>query len=249
MRMGYKSIIGIYRGKVYLENVSFTNITTSNRGYVIQNYPGGNTNSFIPSFDYHGGSVTLLNNGYEILQTNSLCSFMSLSYITLVNITDVIFSYNILSGGSTFLIKLTNVLITEIGNSIFKYNFSPNYLIQIDQSGLSMPNDYKQSKNIYVYNTTFQYNAASSIIYSNYNKDCQNILLTNNTYYYNIVSNLINILNQDANTNNCLTGYWMNVTNSSFSYNSASTILNWNNLNCSTYLNTLQFQGNGLSLN
>jgi hypothetical protein len=255
MRMGYRSLISIKLGTVSLKNVNFINIVTSQSAIQTQSGP----NSYGSRFEYSGGVVRLVNNGFEIIAGNSLQSFMNLNNLVLVNITGVEFSYNIINSPNSYIIGITQAYVLELSSLVFKYNYSPDYLIFIDQTSLTMPVDlnatYQSLTNIRLRNSTFSSNTATNIVYMQFGSDCQNILLTNNTILYNQCSgDLISIQYSDDLPSACVIGHnpipprYLNVTNSTFSNNLGTSLILVLTL-ANIYTNNLLISNNGYPLN
>ena len=84
MRMQFYSIIYVQKGSVSLINVNFINIYTYYKGNAILAFGEGN------SFSYQGGTVELINNGYEIMNRNNFPGFMLIEGFNSVLLTDIL---------------------------------------------------------------------------------------------------------------------------------------------------------------
>ena len=246
MRMTYMAIIAIDQGTVTLIDVTFKNIYTSSTGAAIYNYNDKDT-SFLGLFNYTGGSVQLINNGYELIKNANLGNFMHLTNVIQVVIANVDFSYNIFSGPNSYFVALVNIYQLELSNSTFAYNAFPGSIISLDQTGLVMAVDfsatYQTTNNIDISNTTFTQNTGGSLISLLYKDECQSINITNNTYVSNYcTSDMIsvkyqaplsdvcklggNVVNENTGSSVYYPPRYLNITESTFTSNLASTLVN-----------------------
>jgi hypothetical protein len=98
-RQGYKALIEADHA-VRLTNVSFDNVNVDgNAGAAVVNLRC--SSSYVCSCEYKGGSVTRLNNGYELLKTTSQAGFLSLINVTSVEIQEVSFAVSTVYHGSS----------------------------------------------------------------------------------------------------------------------------------------------------
>ena len=259
--MQFYSIIYVQKGSVSLINVNFINIYTYYKGNAILAFGEGN------SFSYQGGTVELINNGYEIMNRNNFPGFMLIEGFNSVLLTDITFQYNIIGISNSPLIKLYQNDIIHLENLIFTCNYIlASEVILIDQTNLIMPINisatYQIATNIYIYNNSFFNNTSISLITITMNQDCQNINIDNNIFNTNIGSrNLLQLTYTNFLPFICIYGVnittnlirnqtiyipprSINITNSIFINNYQNTLININNL-ANLYLYNLSLNNNG----
>ena len=191
---------------------------------------------------------------------------MNLANVKNVKISNVEFYYNIFQNSN--LLAFSSIFSLSLTSLTFSYNYSPQELILISQNSLSMTVDYlgtyQNMANIYIQNTIFLNNTASSLISASYQNECQNILLTGNTFNNTAgLGDLILFNAQGRPSQTCLYGgnktvastndnisikaNYLNITNSIFYNNYGSTIINIQNFG-NHLLTGLNFKENGISL-
>jgi hypothetical protein len=245
--MQYMSIIGTYGGTVNLMNVTFYNIVTAPNGFVIQTHndgSGGTTQ--LTLFNYTEGTISFINNGYEIVDGNSLGSFLSLANVDRAVLQGLTFQYNIFNSEQPNFLYFKNIYLLQIDSLTFENNYSPSSLICLDQTHLSMPLDstasYQTQTNVFLNNSVFVNNSASSLISLMYKSECQTIVMTNNTFGNNsVTTGIITAQYSAALKSMCLAGgsvtpknshlaislpgRFSNITESVFASNSASMLI------------------------
>ena len=209
--MQYQSIILIEQGNVTLTNVNFKNIMTSSQGAVISNTREPGDTSLLESFTYNGGTVTLINNGYEFATGTVLGNFMSISNVIQVTIANVVFSYNIFNQQTSNFVTLASFYQLILANCTFEYNLVLYIMISLDQTNLAMTVDsdatYQKATNLYMYNNTFKQNTANYLVDMVVKSECQNINLTNNTFDTNYVHSYLVYIEYELNMDSsCITG-------------------------------------------
>lgn len=200
--MKYSSIIYIKGGIVTLTNVDFYNIVAYENNAVILSDQTSN----IPTFTYQGGTISFINNGFE-LNYQPLSSFMSLYSITNVTLKDLIFKFNIVSKSGSSLIHLNYFRYVSIKNCEFEYNFvNSEKLIQFKNDKDWMFNDNDDEVNVEISHCTVKNNTAGFVFLFEYDDSCQNIWVHDNLYEFNLVKSVLSVEKNKDPSLTCIYG-------------------------------------------
>ena len=208
----FNSLIFSEKGQIILTNTVFSSIYLSTKG---------NTNAVITqttcedyncgNFTYTGGTVTLLNNGYELTDTLKTKGFVYANGWNFANIVGVTFSYNLMTqGNNAGLFVFGNFRQVKFDGCTFNANFGPGgSLINIQAMNLLLAKTVDASKNLVDFNIdhlilqdcTFTYNSGTqdgALILIVHSKDLQNLLISGCTFTNNIAegSGLIKVMYQ-----------------------------------------------------
>lgn len=256
--MEYMSIIEIESGTVKLTNVNFYNIVPSSQGSVIMtddkiDFP----NEDASYFEYNGGKVQLLNNGFEMIQENKVGSFLDLYLIDEIKLNGLEFSYNLLNSKDSSLITLMDFYIATITDCQFFYNYSPGNLIYLNQENINLYQDsaenYVNEEGVYIASSKFYNNTANYLIYGYYKSSCQNILIENIEVNDNMGENILIYIKKEGSVDNtCYEGdaskginkMHLIIQDSYFSGNAASKIIEISTI-ANLELSNLEFYGIG----
>ncbi|CAG9323993.1 unnamed protein product [Blepharisma stoltei] len=204
-RQQYSSIISVNGGILNMESVNFYNFMSAFQGSAISSTC---SSGYCGEIHYLGGTVSAMNNGYEITKQITLAPFLSATKTNYVEIQDIIAEKNIVQRTTNQVLFQTfgyfyNVLNITILNSEFRFNYNYDGLFYINQNSLVMPTTldsdysliYQNLQNIRVENCTFYNNSAQTYagFIIKFNKELQNIYFNNNTFYNNIGSEIIYI--------------------------------------------------------
>lgn len=135
-RMQPRAIIELQGGRVVLTAVDFISVTpamtASPSAVVLQrsSYEGG-------SFLYNSGSVSWLNDRTEYRTDIQLHGFLDVDGLALVQVTDVVFTYNVVSGkGTAALLRVGSVLQLELRQCEFRWNLVRDALLLVSPQRL-----------------------------------------------------------------------------------------------------------------
>jgi hypothetical protein len=130
MRFEYKSILNIESGEVVLQEVSFFNIVTRNTSSVVQIDPTTCASElFKVKFHYSGGSITFINNGFEVISEYPLAGFLSLCNIEDLTLENLQFSMNVFSQSN--LLKIVDVYCFKLENITVEFSYSNSDLLSL----------------------------------------------------------------------------------------------------------------------
>ncbi|CAG9318584.1 unnamed protein product [Blepharisma stoltei] len=158
-------------GNLKLLNVNFDNVQLS--GSEENAVICGNDRYGDLDINYIGGSVTRLNNGYEIDDPIDLRGFLYTIYMTTIIIRDVEFKYNLVarkpnsSLSTASLIYFKTIRSIEIGNCTFMYNYCETGVIYSKLDLSDYETDYNETNYLYYVMRTHIYIHDSRFI-SNY---------------------------------------------------------------------------------
>ncbi|OMJ89203.1 hypothetical protein SteCoe_8680 [Stentor coeruleus] len=212
MRFGYKNLIKSASQNVTFLNVDFYNIYTKDETLFIEG-------DYTSIFNYQGGSVEFLNNGFEPIGTAELNSFIKLRAIESIIMSDIEFINNLVNGKNRDLISIDTVFKLNITGILFKDNYADYGLINILQD---YSTEYEDAL-ILISGCTFERNFMSYVINIFYKFGCQNINIENNDFTENIASNDIVYLKytNDYATRCSLSKWSTNFENNNFTSNYA----------------------------
>lgn len=202
-----------------LVNVDFYNIVTSVGGAAI--YCDVTDNEIF--FSYDTGTISLINNGYEVVDSQELGRFMYLRNINEITLKNLSFKYNIVNSDNTNLIDIESVNVLSIKDCEFEHNYNEKGgLVQINQENLVIGDDYINELNIEITGCTLKNNSAITGFSLIYKDNCQKISFEDNIYEFNYAEALIFVENKEKLQASCYEGdtaMYLNLENEQFSEN------------------------------
>jgi hypothetical protein len=142
-RMGQESLIYVANSSLFMYDVNFYNIIPGiTQGRAVISISNRDTSYYY--FLYEGGKVSLLNDGYELLQDTYLTGFLTTENVYEVSIRRVIFEFNISyigssdSGYGSLIYVINPRMKLEISDTVFNNNFVNSRLIYIDLDSIKI---------------------------------------------------------------------------------------------------------------
>ena len=200
-RMQPRALIELQGGRVLLTSVDFHSITpamtNSPSAVLLQRsaYQGG-------SVLYTGGSVSWLNDRTEYRADLPLHGFLDLEGLISLEIADVVFSYNVVSGHNTnSLLQIGSILQVQINQCEFKWNLVKDGLLQVKLNRLPLSPLVREGKlrdsylvHINCADITVENNYAQSVLFRFlYSTDLHTILLSRMDFQANTGGSLVHI--------------------------------------------------------
>ena len=192
MRLGYKSLISIIKGEVLLENVNFINIVVKSKSYIIQTSSSVcDSNLTLNRFIYNGGTVSFINNGFEVISENPLAGFISLCKFKEVIIKNVNFTMNLFSGSGSLML-INNIFRLELSDNYFGFELSNrNLIVIVIDDGKDLINsaqNFLNYEHLVLRNNRFEYIVANRLIMIKSENICLNVVVEGN-YFGNVEVN------------------------------------------------------------
>ena len=229
MIMEYKSLISIYGGSVQLTNVDFDHVLPQQTSCII--ISGQSSNTVLSSFEYSGGTITLINYGYTINDISQMGGFLKLDSVENVTLSGLNIKENILISTSSAFFDMASIKSLTIEDCVVESNFMTNYLFALDQSDFSQTFQ-GQNENITLKNNSFQSNLISGLFYASKVTYCSLYNLSENNFTENVAtSHLVHFqgdLKYDDivnNTKSCSGDYGILINDTRFISNSADSYI------------------------
>ena len=182
-RMQFASLIFIDLGKVALSNVDFYNIVVKKSVILSQS----NVDKYAANFEYIGGGIELLNNGYELNYVLGSSTFIRLVNYFSVFIENLNIKNNI-GIDENYLIDFRNIYELNLLNNNFSYNLFESHIISIDQRRISSFSSFDLSEynsKVEIYMNIFKNNYAENLINFEFNLQTQSILIDKSEFFNN----------------------------------------------------------------
>lgn len=212
-------------------------------------------------FTYIGGIVELLNNGYEVIDSNPLTPFMTLQTISSVTISQVTFRKNLSTNTNNGFISMNYCISVRLSELYFHNNYVKSSIISFDESLHYYSTEQEVSlnleANIYFSDLIFENNTAETLIRVYYKSNCQSLKFDSLTFINNQAKyNLIDIYHTESISDLCINGglengylmerRFLDLINGNFVNNfAAESLINLKEMPNVAFLNS-RFEGNGI---
>ena len=186
MRMEYASLFYIIKASVFLKKVNFHNIVPFENKAIVTSTMSSTEDQV---FEYDEGTISFLNNGFEVQPDRGLGGFINIHGFSSVVLKNLIFEHNLVNKVGAHLISLTFISKLLVENCIFRFNYASESIINYVTKSSSQNSPGDNLIDAIIKDCSFLNNTVKGVLSFELEGNAKQIELNGNDYSFNLYQN------------------------------------------------------------